>query len=73
MGAVGAALLAMEAEVPATHFKGFEMAEMEFLTSSFNCGGCSNSCEVVRITMDGDTLARWGGRCGKWEMEPAAD
>jgi activator of 2-hydroxyglutaryl-CoA dehydratase len=73
MGAVGAALLAMEAEVTATRFKGFEMAEMEFLTSSFNCGGCSNSCEVVRITMDGDTLARWGGRCGKWEMEPAAD
>ena len=73
MGAVGAALLAMEAEVPATRFKGFEMAEMDFMTSSFNCGGCSNSCEVVRINLDGEVLARWGGRCGKWEMEPAAD
>ncbi len=72
MGAVGAALLALEAGVSATSFKGFEMAEMEFKTSSFNCGGCSNSCEVVRITMDGETLARWGGRCGKWEMEPAS-
>ena len=69
MGAVGAALLAMEAEVPATRFKGFHMADMDFKTSSFNCAGCSNSCEVVRITLEEEVLARWGGRCGKWEME----
>jgi predicted CoA-substrate-specific enzyme activase len=69
MGAVGAALLAMEAEVPVTRFKGFHMADMDFKTSSFNCGGCSNSCEVVRINLNEEVLARWGGRCGKWEME----
>jgi predicted CoA-substrate-specific enzyme activase len=69
MGAVGAALLAMEAEIPVTRFKGFHMADMDFKTSSFNCGGCSNSCEVVRINLNEEVLARWGGRCGKWEME----
>ncbi len=69
MGAVGAALLAMEAEIPVTRFKGFHMADMEFKTSSFNCEGCSNSCEVVRINLNDEVLARWGGRCGKWEME----
>jgi predicted CoA-substrate-specific enzyme activase len=72
MGAVGAALLAREAEVQKTRFKGFEVSEMDFKTSSFHCGGCSNTCEVVRITVGGEELARWGGRCGKWELEPQA-
>jgi predicted CoA-substrate-specific enzyme activase len=70
MGAIGVALLAKESVPAKSGFKGFEVAEYNFKTSSFNCDGCSNTCEVVRITLDGETLARWGGRCGKWEVEP---
>jgi len=40
-----------------------------YRTSSFNCGGCSNNCEIVKIMVEGDVLARWGGRCGKWELD----
>lgn len=77
MGAIGAALLARRA-VPAggngggaakTNFKGFEASELEYETASFGCKGCANNCEIVKIEVAGEVLARWGGRCGKWEVE----
>lgn len=72
MGAIGAALLAKErARVKETSFKGFAVSDMKYSTSSFMCQGCSNTCEVVKIQVEGKTLARWGGRCGKWEVERA--
>lgn len=69
MGAIGAALLARELKPGSTLFKGFRLAEIEYLTSSFNCKGCSNNCEIVKIMVGGEVLARWGGRCGKWEVD----
>ena len=71
MGAIGSGILAMELELERgeTRFKGFEISDLEYKTSSFGCNGCSNTCEVIRIKVDGKTLARWGGRCGKWEMQ----
>lgn len=71
MGAIGAALLAKEAvkKLPSSNFKGFTASEINYRTKSFMCGGCSNNCEVVKIEVDGAVLARWGGRCGKWEVE----
>jgi predicted CoA-substrate-specific enzyme activase len=69
MGAIGAALLAKELNPPVTNFKGFEVTEIDYHTSSFNCNGCSNNCEIVKIMVGGEVLARWGGRCGKWELD----
>ncbi|MBC7229889.1 MAG: 2-hydroxyglutaryl-CoA dehydratase [Actinobacteria bacterium] len=69
MGAIGAALLARDLNPTATCFKGFRVTEIEYRTSSFNCKGCSNNCEIVKIMVEGDVLARWGGRCGKWELD----
>lgn len=73
MGAIGSAILAMELELEEgeTGFKGFEVTGLVYDTSTFGCNGCSNVCEVVRIKVEGKTLARWGGRCGKWENEDA--
>lgn len=70
MGAIGAALLAKEKARSGyeTNFKGFQITEIQYETSSFFCKGCSNNCEVVKIQVEGETLARWGGRCGKWEV-----
>jgi len=52
MGAIGAALLAMEnhqyTEVQ-TKFKGWEVGEMEFHSITCDCHGCSNCCEVITI------------------------
>lgn len=71
MGAIGAAILAREhvtRDGHETRFRGFGLAEIEYATSSFECSGCSNRCEVVVIKMAGEIIARWGGRCGKWEL-----
>lgn len=74
MGAIGSAILAMEHDLlpGETRFKGFDMSELVYETSTFGCNGCSNTCEIVRIKVEGKTLARWGGRCGKWEAEDEA-
>jgi len=71
MGAVGAALLARDAvsRKRTTLFKGFKIKDLTFKTSSFECKGCSNLCEVVQFYQDGELLARWGDRCGKWEVQ----
>jgi predicted CoA-substrate-specific enzyme activase len=72
MGAIGAALLAQEHVDAngreATRFKGWEVSKVKYETLSFECKGCSNLCEVVQIVVGREVLARWGGRCGKWEM-----
>lgn len=52
MGAIGAALLAMEnhqyTETP-TKFKGWNVADMKFTSITCACTGCSNNCEVITI------------------------
>jgi hypothetical protein len=69
MGAIGAAMLSRSAvkDKPQTSFRGFAVSEMDYQASSFECQGCPNLCEIVNIHVDGQILARWGGRCGKWE------
>jgi predicted CoA-substrate-specific enzyme activase len=71
MGAIGAAMLAreyMSRSLDGTRFKGFAASGIDYKTRSFECQGCSNLCEVVEIRVEREVLARWGGRCGKWEM-----
>ena len=69
MGALGAALIALEEMRYAgrrTRFSGFSAAEKKYGVKSFECAGCANICEVVRIDIDGVPAAFWGDRCGKW-------
>ena len=52
MGAIGAALLAMENHQYAetqTKFKGWNVADMKFTSITCACTGCSNNCEVITI------------------------
>jgi predicted NodU family carbamoyl transferase len=70
MGAIGAALLAheeMAVRGNGTRFRGFEVAQASFRTSSFECKACPSRCEIAQIFLDGKVLARWGGRCDIWE------
>ncbi|HEX3011612.1 MAG TPA: acyl-CoA dehydratase activase [Syntrophomonadaceae bacterium] len=71
MGAIGAALLARDfaSKKSKTAFKGFNIKNIEFKTTSFECKGCSNACEVVQFYENNDLMARWGDRCGRWEMQ----
>ncbi|MCJ7806640.1 MAG: acyl-CoA dehydratase activase [Clostridia bacterium] len=69
MGALGAAILArfsMEGKIESS-FRGFALSELQFEAGTFTCDGCPNICEIVNLSLDGELLARWGGRCGKWE------
>ena len=52
MGAIGAALLAMENHQFTeceTKFKGWNVADMRFSSITCACTGCSNNCEVITI------------------------
>ena len=52
MGAIGAALLAMENHQyteASTKFKGWEVGNMNFQSVTCQCTGCSNNCEVITI------------------------
>ena len=87
MGAIGAAMLAMEHHQYTnctTKFKGWTIKDMEFHSITCSCNGCSNNCEVITIlegkeTLDrgkiekisdikGNIIARWGGTCGRWDI-----
>lgn len=70
MGAIGAALLVHEellGKSARSRFTGFGTSEASYHTSSFECKACSNLCEIAQLALDGQVLARWGGRCEMWE------
>ncbi len=73
MGAIGAAILARLAmkDKLNSSFRGFSLSELEYEMSTFECDGCPNICEVINLSLDGELLARWGGRCGRWDELPA--
>jgi len=73
MGAIGVALLVHEDVVnnhSESEFKGFGVSEVKYHTSSFECQACPNLCEIAQLSLNGQVLARWGGRCDLWERSP---
>jgi glycerol kinase len=74
MGAIGAAMLAREALGDSgrrTKFQGFAVSELDYRTTSFECRHCSNHCEIVQVAVGKQVVARWGGRCERWEVTEA--
>ena len=73
MGAIGAAMLAKEKiernKNQTTQFRGFSITNFDYQTESFECDGCSNRCEIINIYQDEELLARWGGKCPRWEAD----
>lgn len=68
MGALGSALLAKE-EVRrsgSTYYKGADLIKADYETTSFECKGCPNACEVIELKIDQQVHARWGDKCNKW-------
>lgn len=74
MGALGMAILVRDyynEHGSETVFRGLEVSDIEFKTSTFHCGDCPNNCEIVQVRMpeqDNKIIARWGSRCGKWDQ-----
>lgn len=68
MGAIGAAMLANFNSNGITKFLGFERSiDQHFQSRGFECHDCPNQCEIVEALRDGEIIARYGSRCGKWE------
>lgn len=72
MGALGAAYLVKEkverqgAGEPRSKFRGLQLGEAECQAQSIVCSACANHCEIIKIRQNGEDLALWGDRCGKW-------
>ncbi len=69
MGSLGVAILAKEylqSTGKSTSFRGFETADIDFTPSSFECTGCSNLCEVIKVEVNGEVVAMLGDKCGRW-------
>ncbi|MCR4424964.1 MAG: acyl-CoA dehydratase activase [Firmicutes bacterium] len=72
MGAIGAAILAKRhvrsgRATGGTSFAGWVVPDHDFSARSRECTDCPNMCEIVEISRDSALIARWGGKCGKWE------
>ena len=69
MGAWGVALMTKETldKEAESNFVGFDVADNEYSTKSFQCDNCPNQCEIIEFYSSNEVLARWGGRCSKWE------
>ena len=50
-----------------TRFKGFEVGHDEITTETFECGDCSNHCEVVVLRSGGRQIGCFSDRCGKYQ------
>ncbi|MGV8086823.1 MAG: acyl-CoA dehydratase activase [Candidatus Woesearchaeota archaeon] len=69
MGAIGSAILAkdfIEKTGAKTKFKGFEIKDFLFKTTSFTCKDCANHCEVIEFWQDNKKIALFGDKCGKY-------
>ncbi|MCX6356490.1 MAG: acyl-CoA dehydratase activase, partial [Candidatus Aureabacteria bacterium] len=76
-GAIGVALLAMREcrGRGGACFHGFDLAHRLYESTSFNCSGCDNLCEIRKVTFGGERPLFYGARCEKYEIrdEKAAD
>lgn len=71
MGAIGAAIIAKNAvqKSGTSKFKGFNSALSNIISRSFECEGCHNMCEVVKISENNSAIGFFGDRCGKWSSK----
>jgi predicted CoA-substrate-specific enzyme activase len=71
-GAIGAALLAMEQHRGTSSFLGFDLSRRRAKTKYFTCSGCSNACEVQKISFYGqDRALYFGHRCDRYDQVQA--
>ncbi|NTU79020.1 MAG: ATPase [Chloroflexales bacterium] len=74
-GAIGVAILAMEelaqrraaGEEAATRFRGFDLSDRHYETTTFECRACPNICDVSKVVIAGEAPIFYGARCDKFE------
>ncbi|MHA1565687.1 MAG: acyl-CoA dehydratase activase, partial [Alphaproteobacteria bacterium] len=79
-GALGAAELARrhmsqlthessDGETPASTFRGFELAQLEYQVRSFECTHCPNNCEIKEVILPGADPLYYGSRCDRYNLK----
>ncbi len=66
VGAVGAALLALEKAQTlqaGTRFRGWDMGQVDYTIREFTCQGCENRCDMKEFRVEGEKTY-WGDQCG---------
>ncbi|OGK08804.1 MAG: 2-hydroxyglutaryl-CoA dehydratase [Candidatus Riflebacteria bacterium RBG_13_59_9] len=61
MGAIGVAILAGKSSVRRRF--SYDVLEISFKTSGYECPGCQNACEMVCTFRNDEFLDAWGNRC----------
>lgn len=70
MGAIGSAIISMEEKTwDKSRFKGFDLRNRKYESTSFVCRDCSNICEIRKVTISGESPLHYGSRCGKYDDE----
>ncbi|MCK4546739.1 MAG: CoA activase [Candidatus Eisenbacteria sp.] len=71
MGAIGAAILAMEAMADGrpSRFHGFDLSKRVYSTRTFTCKKCSNVCEIRQIRFGDERPHFYGARCEIYEVD----
>ena len=65
MGALGVSILSKnEEEIDLS----FDIEDVVFETRGFECSGCSNNCEIIKVMKDKKIIDAWGNRCQKGEL-----
>jgi predicted CoA-substrate-specific enzyme activase len=65
MGALGVAILSKEnKEIDFS----FDIEDVNFETKGFECMGCANNCEIIRVMRNKEVIDSWGNRCPKGEL-----
>ncbi|MEW6184431.1 MAG: acyl-CoA dehydratase activase-related protein, partial [Thermodesulfobacteriota bacterium] len=69
-GAIGVAILAMrERTWEQSRFKGFDLANVSYEISSFECKSCPNQCEIKKVSIEGEKPLFYGSRCDKYDLD----
>ena len=63
MGAIGAAILSKKSKIDKEY--NLSINDIKFETKGFECNGCSNNCEIVKIFKDNKLIDSFGNRCDK--------
>ncbi len=72
-GAIGAALLASREHQGSSLFRGFDLSQRSYSRQTFECQGCSNCCEVQKITLEGEKQPLYfGHRCERYEKNSSS-
>ncbi|MFH2056389.1 MAG: acyl-CoA dehydratase activase-related protein, partial [bacterium] len=68
-GAIGSALLARNAGIEQSQFKGWDIWKRKYEIRSFVCEDCSNLCEIREVAVEGESPLYYGSRCEKYDSQ----